>query len=160
MKRAACCILFFLVAATRAWAGDVGVDGAWARASAGVNGIGAVFLTIHNAGKSSDKVVAASSPVAKTVELHTHTEINGVMTMRKVDSIDVEAGQTVELKPGGLHIMLLSLQAPLKEGDVFPVTLSFEKSEPVTVTARVGGVSDMGGHSMEHHHHPMDEGTR
>jgi len=137
------------------WAGDVTVADAWARASAGGAGAGAVFLTIKNAGQDNDRLVSASTPVSKVTELHTHSEVNGVMTMRKVDAIDVSGAQTVMLKPGGFHIMLMGLTTPLKEGDTFPVTLNFEKSGEVTVTASVGGVAAMVGQHMDHH---MGEG--
>jgi hypothetical protein len=118
-----------------------------------------VFLTIQNGSKDADKLVSASTPVAKVAELHTHADMNGVMTMRKVESIALNGGQMVELKPGGLHIMLFSMQKQLQEGDEFPMTLTFEKSAPVTVTVTVAGVASMSGHNhMEEHHH-MGEGS-
>ncbi len=157
MKRIAILFLCFMLTASAAWAKDVAVSDGWARASAGVNGVGAAFLTIHNMSSNADKLVSASTPVAKTAELHSHAEMNGVMTMRKVESIEVGAGQMVELKPGGYHVMLFSLQKPLTEGDAFPLTLVFEKAGAVTVDVHVSGVSAMG-HHMDGDHHPMGEG--
>ncbi len=135
-----------------AWAGDVTVSDVWARASAGGAGAGAVFMTIKNAGQGDDKLVTVSTPVSKVAELHTHSEVDGVMTMRKVPEIAVGGGKSVELKPGGFHIMLMGLTTSLKEGDTFPVTLNFEKAGEVNVMANVGGVAAMGGgHHMDHH---------
>jgi hypothetical protein len=159
VKRFSILLGLMLLAATNSWAGDISVDHAWARASAGNNGAGAVFLTLQNNSKDADNVLSASTPVAKVAELHTHSDMNGVMTMRKVESISINGGQTIELKPGGLHIMLFSMQKQLQEGDDFPVTLTFEKSPPVTVTVKVAGVASMSGHNhMEEHHH-MGEGS-
>ena len=140
-----------MLLAAQAWAADVTVSDVWARASAGgAGGAGAVFLTINNGG-AADRLVAASTPVAAMAELHTHMEMNGVMTMRKIDEIIVPAGQSIVLQPGGLHIMLMNMTAALKEGDTFPLTLTFDKAGTVNVTAKVGGVAAMG-----EHHHMMD----
>jgi periplasmic copper chaperone A len=129
-----------------AWAGDITVSDVWARASVGHGGSGAVFMTLVNGGKQSDKLVSASTPVAKMAHLHNHVEEQGVMTMRMVDSITLDAGQKIALKPGGYHLMLMDLVAPLKEGDSFPVTLIFEKAGAITVTASIGSVAAMGQH--------------
>lgn len=130
------------------------VSEVWARASAGAAKIGAAYAKIANPGEGADRLVSASSPVAGTVELHTMAMEGDVMKMRAVPSIDVAPGATVELKPGGLHIMLIDLKAPLKEGTSFPLTLSFEKGGSSTLQVQVRGIaatSDMpnmhkGGH--------------
>lgn len=151
-----------MIVASAAWAGDLTVSDVWARASAGGAGAGAVFLTIANGGAAADRLVSASTPVSQVTELHTHAEVNGIMTMRKIDGIDVGAAQKVELKPGGLHIMLMGLTSVLKEGDSFPVTLIFEKAGKVEVSANVAGVAAMGGHHMDHmdgHHDHGGDGS-
>jgi copper(I)-binding protein len=89
-----------------------------------------------NAG-AADKLVAISADVSRSVELHTMTMEGDVMRMRQVDAIELAAGQTVELKPGGYHLMFVGLKAPLKAGDKFPAKLKFEKAGEVDVTFNV-----------------------
>lgn len=113
-----------------AWAADPTIGTPWARATAGRSETGAAYLTLTG-GDSADALVAASSPVAETVELHTHLEEDGVMRMRPVAMIPVGPGEKVELKPGGLHIMLIGLKGPLKEGKRFPLTLTFQRAGTV-----------------------------
>ena len=125
---------------------------AWARASAGMAKNGGAYLTVLNGGKEGDRLVAAEAGIAKKVELHTHINDNGVMKMRQVDGIDVPAGKGVMLKPGSYHVMFMGLNNPLKEGEKFPLTLTFEKAGKKTVEVTVMGVGAMkpGGHGMDH----------
>ncbi|OFX13065.1 MAG: hypothetical protein A2516_10745 [Alphaproteobacteria bacterium RIFOXYD12_FULL_60_8] len=140
--------------------GDISVSEPWARASAGGVSNGAAFLTLDNTGHSDDRFIGASAPVSAKVELHNHVNENGVSTLKMVPAIDLPAGKSVTLQPGGYHIMFLGLHAPMKEGDTFPLTLKFEKAGEVTVEAGVNTVGamghgcgvDAGGHS----HAPMD----
>lgn len=88
--------------------------------------VSAAFMVIRNAGSADRKLLKAESPAAKTVELHSHTNENGVMKMREVNSIDIKANGQAELKPGGYHIMLINLRQALKEGDAVPIALSFD----------------------------------
>lgn len=129
---------FLLAAPALAQAQGVTVDHPWARATAPSAKVGGVFLTLVP-GAAPDKVVGASSPVAGSVELHRTVQENGVMKMLPVETLPVEPGKPVELKPGGLHIMLMGLKQQLKQGTTFPVTLTFEKSPPVTATVTVAG---------------------
>lgn len=117
------------------------VSEVWARASAGAAKIGAAYAKIANQGEGADRLVSASSPVAGAVELHTMVMEGDVMKMRAVPSIDVAPGTTVELKPGGLHIMLIDLTAPLKEGTSFPLTVTFEKGGSSTLRVQVRGIA-------------------
>jgi hypothetical protein len=82
--------------------------------------------------------------VASVVELHTHTADGGVMRMRQVEAIDVTGGTTTQLRPGGLHIMLIGLKAPLKEGTRFPLTLKFEKAGEVALEVAVRAATSGG----------------
>lgn len=129
MVRAAFLIAALLVSAWPVWADGpvVAVEKPWARATAGQAANGAVYLTLVGQ-ENGDRLVSAASPVAEMVELHTHIEEDGIMRMRPVGSIAVPARGTAELKPGGLHIMLIGLKAPLKEGRRFPLTLIFERA--------------------------------
>lgn len=129
--------------------GSLTIDQPWARAS--VTETGAAYMTITNNGTTPDELVSAAAPVAGKVELHTHIAEGDVMRMRPVGEIDIGAGQSAMLKPGGLHIMLMGLKTPLKEGETFPLTLTFKKAGEVTVdvpvqAAGAGAPEHMGGH--------------
>lgn len=118
---------------------------AWARATPGGAKVGAAFLEIQGAPDGDDKLLGASSPIAGAVELHDHIKDGGIMRMRRVEAIPVPAGKTVTLKPGGLHLMLLELKAPLVEGDAFDITLTFEKAGTIKVNAPVQKIGAMTG---------------
>lgn len=113
---------------------------------------GAVFMTIQNPGTESDRLIGVSTSVSPTVELHrTAVDESGVMTMSKLDGIDLIAGSDTLLNSDGLHIMLLGLTTPLVEGTTFDVTLDFEKAGdmvvPVTVvSAGATMIDDHSGH--------------
>lgn len=130
---------------TPAWAQTSGVsihiEHSWSRATAGKSGV--VYLTIKNTGSTDDKLVAAATPIAAKAELHTEVNDNGVMKMRPLGSIEIKAGGQTELKPGGMHLMLLGLKHPLREGQSFPLTLTFEKAGKVELTVSVGKAGAM-----------------
>lgn len=117
--------------------GPIKIDHPWARASAGAVRVGAAFMTLSNGGKEADRLVKAATPQAGRVELHTHVMKDGTAMMQEVPAIDVKAAGTAELKPGGLHVMLFDLKMPLKEGETFPLTLTFEKAGTVTVQVQI-----------------------
>jgi copper(I)-binding protein len=126
-----------LLAATAAQAqSTVKVDNVWARPTVAGQSGGGGFLTITG-GAAGDKLLSASAGVSKAVELHKMEMDGNVMRMRPVDGIDVPAGATVMLQPGGLHIMFIGLNKTLKAGDSFPMTLKFEKAGEVKVDVRV-----------------------
>ncbi|OQX12478.1 MAG: hypothetical protein BWK73_14830 [Thiothrix lacustris] len=114
----------------------------------------ASFMTLINTSDTDHSIKSAASPVAATVELHTHTNNNGVMEMRQVPQIDVPAKGRTELKPGGLHIMLIGLQQELKVGENAAITLTFEDGSTTTFNAPIqdvtppAGMGNMG--SMQH----------
>jgi copper(I)-binding protein len=101
-----------------------------ARAMASIPGapIGVIYLTLHNAGSSSDRLLGASTPLAQKVEIHGGGISHGVAMMRPLEVIDIAVGSIVEFKNGGNHLMLIGLQRPLTVGMVLPVTLRFQKS--------------------------------
>lgn len=86
----------------------------------------AAFMTLTNNAGHACRLVGASSPIASKAELHAHFHENGRMSMRPVDELVVEAGESVSLKPGGYHLMLFGLQGQLKEGDKYGLTLLFK----------------------------------
>src|ERR1700740_1631653 len=111
------------------------VSNAWARATPGKAENGAAYLTIQS--PTPDRLLSVSTPVAKKAELHTMSMEGMVMKMRPLTGVDIPAGQPVTLKPGGQHIMLVGLDAPLREGQFFPLTLTFEKAGTRTVSVAV-----------------------
>ena len=122
--------------------GQLEIKAPWARATSGHAENGAAYLTIVS--PTADRLTAVSSPVAKKVELHTMSMEGGVMRMRPLAAIDIPAGQTVTLSPGGMHIMLLGLTQPLREGQSFPLTLSFDHAGPRQVTVAMEKAGAMG----------------
>jgi periplasmic copper chaperone A len=124
-----------LASAAMAQTSQLEVSNAWARATPGKAENGAAYLTIQS--PTSDRLISVSSPVAKKVELHSMSMEGMVMKMRPLAGVDIPAGQPVTLKPGGQHIMLEGLGAPLREGQSFPLTLTFEKAGTRTVTVAI-----------------------
>jgi copper(I)-binding protein len=95
------------------------------------------FMVIRNTGDKDVKVIKADNPVSKATELHTHLNEGGVMKMRPVQAIEIKAKGEAVLKPGGLHVMMIDLKAPLKEGDSVPITLTFDDGSSKQVDAKV-----------------------
>jgi copper(I)-binding protein len=123
-------------------ADQVAVDGAYVRAVPPGQPNSAAFMTLRNAGEADHAVVAAASQAAKVVELHTHTMVNGMMQMRRIPRIDVAATSSTELRPGGLHIMLINLRRPLRVGDTVSLTLKFADGSEKQVEAPVRTITD------------------
>jgi copper(I)-binding protein len=116
------------------------VEGAWARPSPQMAGAGAAYMVLKNKGNEADRLLSAETPMAEAVELHeSFMDENDVMKMRPLEggAIEVPAGGQAELKPGGMHIMLINLAEPLKTGTTIPLTLSFEKSGKIEVEVAV-----------------------
>jgi len=116
--------------------GPLRIERPWTRA-AGQGGQGAGYMVIRNTAAQPDRLVAASSPAAPRVELHTHIRDGEVMRMREVPHIDIPANGHASLQPGGLHLMFIGLSRPLNQGESVPVTLRFERAGEVTVNLRV-----------------------
>lgn len=138
-------MLAALGGASPARAADIAVEQPWARA-AQQGGVGGAFMRIDNHGTMPDRLISASSPAARTVELHTTIRDGDVMRMRPVDAIEVPAGGAVQLQPGALHAMLIGLQHPLAQGDEVPLTLVFERAGQVPIRLRVQSAGATPGH--------------
>lgn len=108
----------------------------------------AVYMRIHNATDRPDMILEATTPRASMTTLHMSSEMDGIMRMEMQDTVALPAGETVSFEPGGLHIMLMGLDQPLKEGDVFPITLTLQQAGDITVYVEVTGLS---GPSAGHH---------
>jgi copper(I)-binding protein len=125
-------------------AGDaVTVTDAYARAVPPGQPNSAVFMQLHNGGDEDRALVAAASAASDVVELHTHRMQDGMMQMRKIERIDLPAGETVTLKPGGLHVMLIGLKQPLQPGEAVAVTLTLDDGAELAVTAPVREIAAM-----------------
>ena len=139
------------VPAVAADASDITFERVWARPSPGNATNGAAYFTIVDHGKP-DRLVGVSTPAAAKAEIHETINDNGVMKMRGVAAVPLVPGTPVSFSPGGYHVMLLGLKAPLKAGDSFPLTLTFEHAAPVTMTVNVGAA---GAGGTEHSHDGM-----
>jgi periplasmic copper chaperone A len=156
MRTLLAAILIVMPFATFADQAGIQVDHVWARA-APAGHEGAVYLTITDGGAAPDTLTGVTTPVAAEAAVHQSIEDHGVMKMRPVGPLPIEPGRPVTLAPGGYHIMLSGLKQSLKQGDSFPITLSFAKAGPVTATATVakagaktpGNMSGMGTMPMQ-----------
>jgi periplasmic copper chaperone A len=111
---------------------------AWARATPPGASVGAAYLIVRNEGDKDDRLVGAASPAAESVEAHETVDENGVARMRPLEGASIPAGGALVMRPGGAHLMLMGLAAPLREGSSFKLTLTFERAGKMTVEAQVG----------------------
>lgn len=117
--------------------GQLQIAHPWVRATPPGATTAGAFLSVTNTGTEADRLIGATSPAGK-VEIHMMDVVNGIMRMRPVpDGLDVPAGGTLELKPGGFHLMVLGLTAPFQEGHRVLMTLIFQKAGEVTVELAV-----------------------
>ena len=138
-------LLLLAVVATPVLA-QIKIENGWSRATPPGAKIAAGYLTIRNASKTADKLVAAASPAAEKVETHVTVKEGDIFRMREVKGYDIPAGGAFELKPGGAHLMLVNIKAPLKEGDKVPLTLRFERAGELKTELHVGRLSETGQH--------------
>lgn len=143
-----------VMSATSAFAADLMANEPFAFASTPTAKAGAAYISVMNHGHA-DRLLDVKSDVAKRVEIHEHKDVDGVMKMRQVEAgIEVPMHGEMVMAPGGYHVMLMGLNAPLVEGEAFDVTLVFEKAGEMTVSVPVvdrtehqGGHSGHGDHS-------------
>jgi hypothetical protein len=140
MRTGLAAILLGLLAAGTALAGELTVTGAWARSTPPGAGMGAIYLTIHNGSTKSDRLLKLRTSVASAASVHRTEELDGTVRMREVAVLHVAAGERIEFRPGGHHVMLTGLGKPLVEGQVFDLELVFEVAGPrkVKVVVRSG----------------------
>lgn len=130
--------------------GALSVEGAWSRATPEGSKVGVGYLKITNTGSAADTLIGVETPVAGRGEIHDMTMTDGVMRMRKLaDGLEIPAGGTVELKPGGMHLMLLDLKQPLVAGARVPVKLTFKSGAVGEVEL---SVQALGASSGDHDH--------
>ena len=119
-------------AAVQAAPAGITIEDAWTRATAPGQAVAGGFMTVVNATAAEDRLLRASSPVAKEIQIHNTSMDDGVMRMRPMaDGVVIPAGGRVEFKPRALHLMLIGLQAPLAAGSTVPLTLEFARAGKV-----------------------------
>ena len=128
MKRILLAALLLASCGTGGAAPDIQISDAWARETVGGQFTTAAYMTITNNGQSDDRLVAVMAPAPAMAMVHSTSTEYGITRMRPVEAVEVLSGGTALLAPGGTHIMVMRLQAPLKPGDTLPLTLRFEKS--------------------------------
>ncbi len=117
--------------------GSLQIGDVYARATVPGQEVGVAYLTIENSGPTMDRLIAASSTVARSVQLHSSQMDQGMASMHHEPRLDIPAHSRLEMKPGGLHLMLQDLKQPLHEGDTFHLKLKFEKSGEVELSVPV-----------------------
>ena len=115
---------------------QISISEAWSRATVAGQSSAAAYLTIANNGNGDERLLQVSTPIGQP-SLHSTTLDKGVMRMRPLASIDIPAHSTVDLKPGGTHIMIMGVKRPLAAGSSFPMTLKFDRSGDRAVTVAV-----------------------
>ena len=135
MRRLAFALFLSLPVVACTQAAPIEVKDIWARDTVGSAANAAVFMTIGS--PTADRLVSASSPIAKKTDLMTMQGGNGAMAMTYVNGIDIPANRPVSLNPAGLHVWLADLKQPLEAGHSFPLTLRFEKAGERQVTVSV-----------------------
>jgi copper(I)-binding protein len=125
--------------------GDIAIEAPWSRATPKGAPVAAGYLTIHNNGKGPDTLLGGQSDVAGDVQVHEMTMDGDVMKMRQLaKGLEIAPGASVELKPGGYHLMLMNLKQPLAQGQSLRITLNFEHAGKAAVDFKIGGIGDSG----------------
>jgi copper(I)-binding protein len=118
--------------------GTLEIGHPWARATPATAPTGGGFLSLKNTGTTPDRLLSASSPVAASIQIHEMKMEGNVMRMRELDGpLEIKPGETVTLAPGGMHLMMMGLKSPLKQGERVPLTLVFEKAGKIDVELMV-----------------------
>ena len=122
-------------------AGSVKISAPWARATPKGAAVGVGYMTITNNGSAPDRLLGGASDVSNRFEIHEMSMDNGVMRMRPMaKGIEIKPGQSVELKPGGNHVMFVGLKKPFAQGEHVKATLAFEKAGKVDVDFTVESI--------------------
>jgi copper(I)-binding protein len=133
MRYAVLALTAVLALPTAAFAADIEASHPWIRAPVPGAMSAAGYVVLTNRGAAADRLLGASSPVAKSVGVHQSMEMSGVMHMMPVKALSLAPKGSVTFAPGGYHLMLTGLKSPLKAGGSAPITLQFEKAGPVIV---------------------------
>jgi copper(I)-binding protein len=121
--------------------GPIQISAPWARATPKGATAGAAYMTITNTGKTPDKVTCVASDASAECQIHTMTMDNGVMQMRPVEGgLEIKPGETVTLKPGSFHMMLVNLKHPLEQGNTIKATLKFDTAGSVDLDYPIAAI--------------------
>lgn len=137
-------IVLFLALPLTAIAEGLSFDSAWSRATPPGARTAAVYGVLSNNGNEPLTLAEISTGAAKMAHLHTTSMEGGMMKMRQADAVVLAPGEQLVLEPGGFHIMLMQLGAPLAEGDEFDVEIGTSEGERIEVSVPVGSVGQMG----------------
>jgi copper(I)-binding protein len=133
-----------LFASAGACAGGIEVKAPWTRATVAGASVAAGYLAIENKGAEADRLTGAATAAAEKVEIHEISMEGDIMKMRALpEGIEIKPGETVTLKPGGIHLMIFGLKQPLIPGATVPVTLSFARAGQIAVVLPVQSVGAM-----------------
>jgi periplasmic copper chaperone A len=134
-------------------AGSLVIESPWTRETPGGSKIGGGYFAIKNNGSESDRLVGGSFPSAGHLEIHEMKMEGDVMRMRALtDGLEIKPGETVQLKPGGYHLMFMDLKKPFKQGETVKGELRFEKAGAVQVEFKVEAVGATGSTPGKHVH--------
>lgn len=137
-------------------AGSLLIGHPWSRATVPGAKVGGAFLTVRNDGTEPDRLIGVTVPFAAKAEIHESLEEDGVAKMRPVEGgLEIKPGETVELAPGGKHVMFVGLTAPLKKGEKVKGELEFEKAGKVEVEFAVEAAGAKPEKEMDHSKHGM-----
>lgn len=117
--------------------GELHIDHPWSREMPPVAPAAAAYFVVHNKGGQDDRLLAVDTPVAGKAEIHEHAHVGGVMKMQRVPNVVIPAGGEVSFAPMGYHVMLFDLKQQARDGERFPLTLTFEKAGQVRVEVAV-----------------------
>ena len=134
---------------------SIDVEDPWSRATPPGSTIAVGYMVIRNKAEDRDRLLSASSPLARKVETHVTLKDGNMMRMREVPGYEVPGRGRVELKPGGAHLMLLDIKRPFKQGEKIPLTLRFERSGELKVELTVraaGATGEKSGDAMQGEH--------
>src|SRR5262245_54272411 len=135
-------------------AGDITVETPWSRATPGSAKVAAGYMIIKNGADTPDRFISATAEIGGQTEIHQMSMTDGMMKMRQItDGVPLPAHGSIALEPDSYHLMLLDLKKPLKEGETFAGTLTFEKAGSVNVTFAVRGLGAAAPDEGANHHH-------
>jgi copper(I)-binding protein len=131
--------------------GTLEIKHPWAKATVAGQPVAGGYMSVINTGSEPDRLVGVTSDVSGNIQIHEMKVENGVMKMGELpDGLEIAPGATVELKPGGLHVMFMGIKAPFKEGESVKAVLTFEKAGTVEVEFKVDAAKP--GDATHKHH--------
>lgn len=128
--------------------GSIKIDHPWSRETPPNATVMAGFFQLTNSATNDDFLIGATTPIAEHVEIHTHEMSDGMMQMKKINSVRIGSMKSVMFEPGGYHLMIFNPNQYLKKGERYPMTLIFKQAGKVDVEMAI----EEAGHVREHHH--------